>query len=142
MTGVIVGRFQTPYLHEGHLHLINTALNKSNELVIFIGDTQVFNPEDERNPYSYKQRRDMVKQAFPNVRILKITDVNDNNMWCNILDTVIRKIMKRSKDVRLYGSRDSFLVSYNGKYQSEFVEEIPGISATMIRNELKNRNGN
>ena len=36
-TAVIIARFQTPYLHEGHTKLINQVTNKHSKLIILLG---------------------------------------------------------------------------------------------------------
>ena len=40
-TGVIIARFQTPALHEGHLSLIRQVKQKHNRLIIVLGVSPV-----------------------------------------------------------------------------------------------------
>lgn len=37
-TGVIIARFQTPYLHDGHLELIEAVKEKHEKIIVFIGN--------------------------------------------------------------------------------------------------------
>ena len=52
--GVIVGRFQTPYLHTGHMHLLTTALSENDEVLVVIGDREA--QPTKRHPLSYTDR--------------------------------------------------------------------------------------
>lgn len=38
-TAVIIARFQTPYLHEGHKQLINQVTENHAKLIILLGDS-------------------------------------------------------------------------------------------------------
>lgn len=50
--GVIVGRFQTPYLHEGHTKLIDEVIKKHTNTVIFIGCNSL--DANKRYPLEYQ----------------------------------------------------------------------------------------
>lgn len=128
-TAIIVGRFQTPYLHEGHKHLINTACMHEGirDLFIIIGCQEEV---DERNPYTFKQRKDMILKEYPMALIGIIWDVKDDNQeWSRNLDEMIEQM----DAPLLFGSRDSFHKHYKGRFKYHPVDEIPGISATKIR---------
>lgn len=53
-----IGRWQP--LHEGHIRLIQTALDEGREVLIGIMDT----PISERNPYTFQQRMEMFWNVF------------------------------------------------------------------------------
>lgn len=128
-TAVIVGRWQTPYLHEGHKHLINTACMHEGirDLFIIIGCQEEV---DERNPYTFKQRKDMILKEYPMALIGIIWDVKDDNIeWSRKLDEMIEQMDRPL----LFGSRDSFHQHYKGRFKYQPVDEIPGVSATKIR---------
>ncbi|QLE78888.1 bifunctional nicotinamide-nucleotide adenylyltransferase/Nudix hydroxylase [Francisella sp. Scap27] len=55
---VFVGRFQ-PF-HKGHLHNVIEALNVSEKLLIIIGSS--FNSPNIKNPFSFEQRKKMIKE--------------------------------------------------------------------------------
>lgn len=58
---VFIGRFQ-PF-HEGHLSVINTALNASERLMVGVGSAN--GPRSHRNPFTYKEREQMAMLAIP-----------------------------------------------------------------------------
>jgi len=134
--GVIVGRWQSPYLHEGHKHLINTALSENDRVVIVIGCTKG-GTVDERNPYDFAQRLNMIRRQYPDTKKVTfdyIIDVDDDKKWSDKLDDILDQYIHDSPT--LYGSRDSFISHYKGSYAYREVEEIPNVSATKIREEL------
>ena len=127
--GVIIGRFQTPYLHEGHCHLIDTAIANSDKVLIILGCTVI---RDKRNPYTFSDRELMISEMYPDVIISFIFDDPDNMTWSKDLDDIIAR--EEIKDVTLFGSRDSFVNCYlTGIHAYQHVTEIPGVSATKIR---------
>jgi cytidyltransferase-like protein len=127
MTGVIIGRFQVPYLHLGHIYLISTALRDYDEVVILLGTTE---EKDERNPYSALERSEMIWKIFPQVKIRMIRDYpGDDEMWSWFVD---RRLAMFKNPVLLH-SRDSFKDHYKGKYPLKEVPELPGYSGTELR---------
>lgn len=58
--GVFIGRFQP--LHAGHEHLIRSALEKVDRLIILIGSANI--ARDVRNPFTFDERRAMIRAAF------------------------------------------------------------------------------
>jgi bifunctional NMN adenylyltransferase/nudix hydrolase len=60
--GVFVGRFQP--LHAGHEHVIRTALDRVDRLIVFVGSAGL--ARDPRNPFSFEERRDMLTAVFAN----------------------------------------------------------------------------
>lgn len=129
-TGIVCGRFQTPYLHEGHIHLIDSVIKQSNKTIIVLG---CCNKKDDRNPYTFNERVKMIKDKYPNVYFNIIMDESSNESWSDKLDSMLALY----DNPILYGSRDSFKKDYTGKYSYVHIDEIPGISATKIREQLK-----
>lgn len=132
--GVIVARFQTPFLHEGHKEILDIVTNTHPRVLIFLGLSPLkctFN-----NPFDFATRKAMIEQAYPNVELLYIDDVGNNELWSKALDKQIAKTVGPGLKVVLYGSRDSFINGYMGHYPT--VELIPTkyISASEIRKRI------
>ncbi|MBI4171067.1 MAG: adenylyltransferase/cytidyltransferase family protein [Candidatus Aenigmarchaeota archaeon] len=89
-TALFIGRFQP--LHYGHLHAIRRARRKYN-VIVLIGS---INKKDEKNPFSYPQRKDMISSLFPNIKIIGIKDTTDS-AWT-------KKIKKLKFDVVISGN--------------------------------------
>ncbi|MDR6945075.1 hypothetical protein [Mucilaginibacter pocheonensis] len=53
-TAVIIARFQTPYLHNGHKQLINTVKENHAKLIILLGVSPIMG--SRKNPYDYYTR--------------------------------------------------------------------------------------
>ena len=133
--GVIIGRFQVDQLHHGHIELINTVCSKHKKVIIFLGCSPLLTTRN--NPLDFSTRQIMIQKSIDsNIVILPIKDTPNDNDWSNELDKKIREIYALG-DVTLYGSRDSFINHYSGKFQTEELEEIDSISGTDIREEIK-----
>lgn len=54
-TGVIIGRFQVPFLHQVHKELIETVVNNHNKTIIILGVSPI--PCTIRNPLDFEGRK-------------------------------------------------------------------------------------
>src|SRR3954471_19302784 len=128
--GIIVGRFQTPRLHQGHKELINRVAKNHKRLLIFLGVSP--NKRSRRDPLDFEARRLMILEDFPVACIQPLSDMKDDNSWSVQLDGKITELYPFSK-VRLYGGRDSFLAHYRGKFPTTEIEANIYHSATSLR---------
>lgn len=128
--GVIIARFQTPFLHEGHHGLIQQVKAKHNKVIIVLGVTEV--KCTPRNPFDFYTRELMIKEAYPSIVVLPLADANSDAYWSQQLDALLTKTFP-SETFVLYGSRDCFIPYYYGKFKTEELEENGGFSATEIR---------
>ncbi len=129
-TGVIIARFQTPYLHEGHIYLLNEIQAKHNKTVIIIGVSPV--KGSQRNPFDFYTREKMLKQYRPDLVILPLRDQASDTVWSHQLDELLQNTFPKESFV-LYGSRDSFIPAYSGKFPTAALAAQEGFSATDIR---------
>ena len=138
--GCIVGRFQVDKLHEGHCNFINKVCDKHKKVIIFLGVSPLLTTRN--NPLDFASRERMLKEGIAaDVTIIPIQDVPDDNDWSRNLDTKIREVYHVG-DVMLYGSRDSFIKYYHGKFPTTEIDEEVFISGTGIREEIKRTVGN
>jgi bifunctional NMN adenylyltransferase/nudix hydrolase len=134
-TAVIIGRFQVPDLHEGHIHLIETVRSLHKKVIIFLGVSPIISDKD---PLDYPTRARMISSKFPNVITCPLPDMGSDEVWTRNLDSLIRS-MCPTGGIKLYGSRDSFIKYYTkaaGKFPT--IELLPTIklSGTEIREEV------
>lgn len=125
--GVIVGRWQVPYLHIGHLQLIEHVSDRSKKLVFVVGEPAIYFTNS--NPLPFEVRKQMLGKGYPQADILPIRDSKSDEAWSQNLD----ELLKGYKDVTLYGSRDCFIEHYKGKHKTEFVPSTYNVSGTEIR---------
>jgi len=130
MTGIVIGRFQVPYLHAGHVHLITSALRQCNKVVIFLACKL---EDDGKNPYTIAHRKQIIKAFFPHVEVVTLWDRQSNEEWSQIVDLEAGTF----ENPVLFHSRDSFAVHYKGKLSLIKVGEIEGYSGTKLRAETK-----
>lgn len=129
-TGVIIARFQTPYLHEGHQYLLNEIRTKHNKVVVVLGVSPVRG--GRRNPFDFFTREKLLKQFAPELVVLPLGDHPNDKVWSEHLDTLLVGTFPQESFV-LYGSRDCFIPYYSGHLHSEELPEFGGYSATAIR---------
>jgi bifunctional NMN adenylyltransferase/nudix hydrolase len=80
----------------------------------------------------------MIADKFPNVEIHYINDHPLDPVWSKNLDKLISEQLLPMQTVTLYGSRDSFLKSYSGKYNVCELEATTFISGTEVRRRVSN----
>ena len=134
--GVIVGRFQVNELHEAHVDLITSVLNKHDRVLVFLGNSTIRNTLN--NPLDYRARRTMIADKFPAVEIHYINDNPSDSTWTKNLDKLIGEQLLPMQTVTLYGSRDSFLKCYTGKFNTCELEATTFISGTEVRRRVCN----
>lgn len=134
--GVVVGRFQTPYLHSGHKHLIETARNESDDLLIFVGEHAGW--ASANDPLDFPTRDMMLRSAYPNARTIVIKDHISDDVWSENIDRLINENFPEHEPI-LFGSRDSFIPYYKGKLPTREVTPKSDISATTLRQQAVER---
>lgn len=147
--GVIIGRFQVPNLHEGHLHLINYVRDRSTDVIVLIGDSEKI---DYKNPLPYAVRYRMFEKWLQHVtaddkqsfQIVRLVDVpGDNKYWSQRVEDLVMSYSPWTatpSEVTLYGGRDSFIPSYNGRLKVVEVPSIEAPSGTAVRAEIEYEN--
>ncbi|SFD32356.1 bifunctional NMN adenylyltransferase/nudix hydrolase [Chitinophaga sp. CF118] len=135
-TAVIIARFQTPALHEGHLSLIRQVKQKHNRLIIVLGVSPV--KGSRKNPLDYYTRERMLKQLFSDVIILPLSDQAIDKIWSKKLDDLLSNNFPQETFV-LYGSRDSFIPSYTGRFQTEALPPVQDFNATAQREAISDK---
>lgn len=131
--GVIVARFQVHELHEAHKGLINKVAENHKKIIIFLGVAVIQNTKN--NPLDFATRKAMIQEYIPNAVILPIKDNRSNAVWSSNLDSNINMIFGESKAL-LYGSRDSFIPYYEGRYATTELTTDTFVSGTEIRNNV------
>jgi bifunctional NMN adenylyltransferase/nudix hydrolase len=134
--GVIIARFQTPYLHEGHRALIESVKVHHNKIVIVLGVSPVLG--SRRNPLDFHTRERMIKKEYNDVVVLPLPNHPIDATWSENLDTLLANTFPGAK-FKLYGSRDSFVPFYSGKNNTEQLPETGSHSSTIIREKISDR---
>ena len=134
--GVIVGRFQVNELHEAHIELISSVRDAHDKVILFLGNSAIRNTTN--NPLDYRARRVMIQEAFPDIEVGYINDHPSDEVWSRNLDRQIQDFLLPHQTVRLYGSRDSFLRSYSGRFPTCELESTTFISGTEVRRRVCN----
>ena len=130
--GIVVGRFQVPYLHDGHGALIESVMKRHKKVLVLIGKTPGVLVTKE-NPLDYHTRMLMIRKAYPDISILPINDLPSHKDWSRAVDGQISLAFDGADSVLLYGSRDSFIPYYSGKWPTVELEQSRDWSATKIR---------
>jgi len=132
--GVIVARFQSPFLHEGHQEIIEIVRNAHPRVIIVLGLSPL--KCTANNPFDFGIRKAMVEEKYRDVEVLYLNDVGDNDLWSKNLDKLISQTIGPKLKAVMYGSRDSFINSYKGGFPT--IELVPSkfISASEIRRRI------
>jgi bifunctional NMN adenylyltransferase/nudix hydrolase len=80
----------------------------------------------------------MLENLYPKDIVRSVQDIDDDAVWSTRIDQVISEFTDKYDDIVLYGSRDSFLLSYSGKHKIDYYVSVINASATEKRKLLKN----
>ena len=132
--GVIIGRFQTNHLSDGHQELFDYVLAQGHNLnIVVLGKTAVNQPT-KKNPLDIDARMRMINETYPGKFVITwIEDCPGNDAsWSAHLDKIVGDLAN-GRGAVLYGSRDSFVSHYLGKYSTHVYTQRVFCSATEIR---------
>lgn len=140
--GIFVGRFQTPELHNGYKYVLSNLQINFDEYCIIIGSSQTTN---KSNPLDFETRKEMLEEYLYKKPyfISEIVDIHDNIKWCKKLEQIIMDnlslhgIIYNIEDIYLVGSRDSFISTYNGIFQTIQLEPFGKFNSTELRIRIK-----
>ncbi|MDN3580876.1 NUDIX domain-containing protein [Mucilaginibacter flavus] len=127
---VIIARFQTPYLHEGHKQLIDTVSKEHAKLIILLGVSPIMG--SRKNPYDYHTREKMIKKDYPEVIVLPVSDHPSDKVWSDSLDSLLKSVFPGGS-FTLFGSRDSFIPYYTGHFTTVELPAHGDYNATELR---------
>lgn len=149
-TAVFIGRFQ-PF-HIGHEAVIWKGLEVAEEVVIVVGSS--YAPPSLRNPFTYEQRKAMIKAVFPqpNVKVVPVMDYpyNDKKWIAAVKGAVggVRSWQDKERTCLIGHSKDAtsyylkIFQSWDGVEVPAMVGPIDGargfktINATDLRNQM------
>ena len=134
--GVIIGRFQVHELHEAHRKLIDMVTEAHDTVLIFVGLSPLRGTTSD--PLDFSSRKRMIQEAYPEINVYYIEDQWSDESWSKNLDYQIEKWTKPHQTVTLYGSRDSFIPFYHGKFPTFELHSDIWISGTEIRRRIAN----
>lgn len=141
---VFIGRFQ-PF-HNGHKAIVDAALEKAKEVIIVVGSS--FAARNIRNPFTFEERKAMIKAEFPqdNVKVVPVVDYPyDDNKWVAAVQSVVYSAISFTPDpirIGLIGHEKdgtSFYLRIFPTWGNESVPNVNGIDATDIRNGMFER---
>lgn len=136
--GVIIGRFQVHELHTAHKAMIETVLSRHDKVILFLGVSPTLCTQ--RNPLDFLSRKVMFEEEYGNriSVILPLHDKKYDEVWSAQVDIKIREVIPVGSIV-LYGSRDSFIPHYKGRF--DVIELVPDsmVSATEIRKSVSKK---
>jgi bifunctional NMN adenylyltransferase/nudix hydrolase len=129
MLSVVIGRFQTPYLHEGHQELLREARDLSGDLLILIGCTAAIGTD--KNPLDFKTRKSMFECKMP-CEVKPLHDMLSDQDWSNQIDKIIANL--GFSEATIFAGRDNSVEGrYFGKHKIKIIDEKGGKSATALR---------
>lgn len=131
---VIIGRFQTPYLTEGHFKLWDAAKRKG-RVVVLIGVTQAIGTD--KNPMDYFTRRALFENSdrytYDGAKVFSLPDYPQSDQdWSNHIDSIIEDLGYETATI--FGGRDNAIEKhYKGKHDLEIIDAVEDVSATKLR---------
>lgn len=111
--GVIIARFQAPYLYDSYQTIIDQVRQLHDKTVIVLGISAV--PYSRRNPLDFDTRAHMIKEVYPDEKVLGLRDHPQDTVWAQQLHDLLVNAFPAS-NFTLYGSRAGFINHYKGNW--------------------------
>jgi bifunctional NMN adenylyltransferase/nudix hydrolase len=136
--GIIVGRFQVPFLHDGHREVLDFVSERHHKVIVVLG-VPGHGQATKSNPLDYDARVQMIEEEYEHFTFQYIEDSPSDEFWSNWLDRLITAQTSASQTAVLYGSRDSFIPHYTGKFPTLELDTDQIVSGTELRNAVKRK---
>lgn len=139
--GVYVGRF-SPF-HNGHYAVAQEMIRRYGyeNCIIVIGSLQ----QTKQTPFTYQQRRYLIKTLFPEIMVMPYNDLNDDVLWFDCLNHNLEIVFGNDRQLltHFYSGSDHDIMwvpKDNPHFKTRIVNDRTsnGISGTSIRECLKN----
>lgn len=134
--GVIRGRFQVPELHEGHRFLFSYVLQRHQDVLVILSDPYISNSADA---LSFAMQKMMIESTYPGrkLRFAECSRIPSSRlMRSKVLDDVIEREFPGRRAI-IYGSRESIVHSYDGRFEKHETPTIFSGSGTEIRKAIE-----
>jgi len=138
--GIIVGRFHVSALTKGHTDLFDSVIARHQKVLCIIGLAPI--KATKINPLDFEARRRMIAEQYPDMIIFYIKDQPDDTTWSRNLDDIISDNIPPASNATLYGSRDSCLSYYSGRYNTKELLQQSYVSGTKDRSNISYEAGN
>ena len=135
---VLIGRFQ-PF-HRAHLHLVESALQKADRLLILLGSHRC--APDTRNPWSSDERQEMIRSALPDavqerIEFIPLRDyLYSDNLWLAEVQQKVLGATDEADRILLVGhrkDRSSYYLELFPQWDREDIAIQGDIHSTAIR---------
>lgn len=128
--GVLIGRFQVPEIHKGQRQTIDAVFSRHKRVIILLGVSPV--KLSRRDPLDFVTRKLMIEKVYPKAIVMPIADTPDDRNWSKAVDHAIESAVA-DMTATLYGSRDSFIPHYFGRYPTVELQASLDMSGTEAR---------
>jgi bifunctional NMN adenylyltransferase/nudix hydrolase len=91
-----------------------------------------------KNPYDYYTREKMIKKDYPEVIVLPISDHPSDKTWSENIDSLLKSVFP-AEQFCLFGSRDSFIPYYSGRFETVELPEHEDYNATELRKQYADK---
>jgi len=135
--GVVIGRFQTPYLHEGHTLIIDKAIEHAHKTLVCVGVSDYMGTE--RNPLDYPTIERMIKAKYPDVIVMPLPDKHNDEEWTKALNEMIALLFPNDTATIYCGrinSEESVQGGYKGPHRLQTYDKYLQLSATDLRSKI------
>lgn len=145
-TLVLIGRFQP--LHNAHLEIIKRCTALTKQLVIVAGSAH--QPRTYKNPFTFDERRQMIKTASAGLSLSVYVEPNINTIyndqaWAVRVQSIVSKYATFGGKVGIIGHKkddSSFYLDMFPQWEFVDVERIEPLSAVNIRDLYFKRDAN
>lgn len=131
--GIIVGRFQSPYVTEGHKAVIRIAAKAEDEIVFFLLDNKI--PFSERNPLPYDIREKMLSTYMlgefkhKKFRFFALQEQKYAGSMQRAIDYTMTKNFDSKDAFTMYGGPGSYAERYGGLATVQMIDRIYGMNS-------------
>lgn len=132
--GVIIGRFQVNELHAAQRDLIDHVITQHPKVLVVLGISPL--PVSTKNPLDFESRKQMLLDYAPDITVLYVKDQPSDVVWSSKVDELVSDFCSAGQSAVIYGSRDSFIASYRGRFATRELIADKIVSGTVVRREI------
>lgn len=138
--GVLIGRFQVPEPHEGHMFLMKRILEVSDELIVLVGSAN--KARSIKNPFTFDERRGAIYKALgaeyaDRVNVVPLNDyLYSDDQWMADVAATIKQVITVEADVTLYGhfKEGNDYLRWFPQFKYQNIDSTIETSGTELRN--------